>query len=76
MLAQISQSVEMKLLLPVIDLAMTTKDFRVMLWQHDGFSVSFHSKGRKERWIRRIKQVVQEEADLRGIPTGLDIKNG
>lgn len=74
-LAQRAQSIEMAMLLPVYRLAQTTKDFTVMLHQHDGFSVAFHSKSRKDRWARRIEEAVREEAQRRGIPTHLEVKS-
>jgi hypothetical protein len=39
-----AQSVELYLLLPVVELASTTKDFHIVLWQHDGFSIHFNDK--------------------------------
>ncbi len=75
-LAQRAQSIEMAMVLPVYRLAKTTKDFTVILHQHDGFNVDFHAATRKERWVKRIEQVVAEEAVRRGIPTRLEVKTG
>lgn len=71
-LAHQAQSVELYLLLPVVELASTTKDFHITLWQHDGFSIHFNSTSRIDRWIPRILQVVQQKIDEQGILTHLE----
>ncbi|MGB8353814.1 MAG: hypothetical protein WCD79_08015 [Chthoniobacteraceae bacterium] len=69
-LAQVAQAVELKLVHPVIRLAMTTDDFKVVLWQHDGFSV--HFTRRPGQWLDRISEVVQDQVDELGIKTRLE----
>ena len=49
-MAQVAQSYELKLLLPVLNLAESTNDFKILLWQHDGFSVKFSDRSKKPRW--------------------------
>lgn len=71
-LAHQAQALELYILLPVVELASTTKDFYITLWQHDGFSVHFTDKTKIDRWIPRILQVVQEKIDEQGILTHLD----
>lgn len=71
-LAHQAQAIELYLLLPVVELASTTKDFYITLWQHDGFSVHFTDKTKIDRWISRILQVVQTKIDEQGILTHLE----
>ncbi|MEH1955945.1 hypothetical protein [Nostoc sp.] len=71
-MAQQAQAVELYLLLPVLDLAKTTKDFVITLWQHDGFSVNFTDSSKTDRWINKINQVVADRADELGIITKLE----
>lgn len=71
-LAHQAQSLELYVLLPVVELASTTKDFYITLWQHDGFSIHFNDKSKVERWIPRILQVVQSKIDEQGILTHLE----
>lgn len=71
-LAHQAQSVELYILLPVIDLARTTKDFFITLWQHDGFSVHFTNKSKVDYWIKKIQSVVQQKIDEQGILTHLE----
>jgi G:T-mismatch repair DNA endonuclease (very short patch repair protein) len=67
-----AQSVELYLLLPVVELASTTKDFYITLWQHDGFSVHFTNKSKVDYWIKKIQSVVQSKIDEQGILTHLE----
>lgn len=70
--AQHSQSQEMQLLLPAFALAERTNDFRIVLWEHDGFSVHFYR--REERCIERIVDAVNTECHRLGYPTELVAK--
>ena len=54
-LARVAQSWEMKLIYPAFEIA-DKKDFKIMLFQHDGFSVFFRPE--KERWRAKIKEVI------------------
>jgi hypothetical protein len=69
-MAQAAQVAEMELLHPVVEMAKTTKDFQITLFQHDGFSVLFRRE--QEKWTERIEEVVQEKARSFGFPTGLE----
>jgi hypothetical protein len=71
-LAHQAQAIELYLLLPVVELASTTKDFYITLWQHDGFSLHFTNKTKIDRWIPRILKVVQDKIDQQDILTHLD----
>ncbi|NEU82234.1 hypothetical protein [Nostoc sp. UIC 10630] len=71
-MAQQAQAVELYLLLPVLDLAKSTKDFVITLWQHDGFSVNFTDSSKSARWINKINQVVADRAYELGIITKLE----
>ncbi|MEI6492601.1 MAG: hypothetical protein WCO94_08640 [Verrucomicrobiota bacterium] len=72
-LAQIAQAAELKLIYPVVQLAKQTEEFKITLWQHDGFSV--HFTRREERWKRKLARVVSEQAEKMGIVTGLEWKD-
>jgi len=69
-LAQQAQAVELKLIVPIYELAKDTRDFRVMLHQHDG--VSIHFQRRREMWQRRINEAVDQRAKELGIETRLE----
>lgn len=73
-LAEESQAVEYYLILPVLELAQSTKDFVITLVQADGFSCSFTDKSKQQRWIGRILQSVQQRADILSIPTHLELE--
>jgi hypothetical protein len=69
-LAQIAQSWEMKLIFPAFELANQTEDFKIMLFQHDGFSV--HFRRRDDAWSKKIKVAIDDNAQLLGIPASLE----
>lgn len=71
-LAHQAQALELYVLLPVVELASTTKDFYITLWQHDGFSLHFNDKSKVDKWITRILKVVQQKIDEQGIFTHLE----
>jgi len=73
-LAEESQAVEYYLILPVLELAQSTKDFVITLVQADGFSCSFTNKSKQQRWINRIITSVQQRADSLSIPTHLEME--
>jgi len=60
----------MKLVYPAFEIADKTEDFKIMLFQHDGFSVFFCPE--KERWRTKIKEVIDSNAKKLGIPTWLE----
>ncbi|OYD95913.1 hypothetical protein CDG77_10180 [Nostoc sp. 'Peltigera membranacea cyanobiont' 213] len=71
-MAQQAQAIELYLMLPVLDLAKTTKDFIITIFQHDGCSINFTNKSKKKKWLTRIVGAVQARADELGILTGLE----
>ncbi|HEV2339645.1 MAG TPA: hypothetical protein VGT05_02630 [Patescibacteria group bacterium] len=77
-LAQLAQSMEMLLLADVIDLAIQNKSkrtFKIVLWQHDGFSVQFAQKESKQYWKNMIISTAQQTIDELGIPTCLEAQD-
>lgn len=70
-LAQYMQAIELHLVYPVIELAKSTEQFQVMIFQHDGFSILIRDKHRKDLWIARIKEVIQTRIDSYNIITRL-----
>jgi hypothetical protein len=64
----------LQLLYPVVEIAMTTDAFAIMLWQHDGFSIAVQDNRRLEDWKERIQSVVKNQADALGIYTELEEK--
>ena len=73
MLAQLSQAREMQLLLPAIDFAeQRANDMRIVLWEHDGFSVHFRRDAqRNERTKRALLKAVNDNCQKLGYPTTL-----
>ncbi len=73
-LAQCCQAMELKLLLPVVELAMENKGkhgFTIALWQHDGFTIHTHSRQQKQYWIDYITNKVNYTASSQDIMTQL-----
>jgi hypothetical protein len=75
-MAQLSQAQEMALLLPAIDLAKKREgEFKIVLWEHDGFSVHFTRKDRTESESKRIIDAVNRHCSKLGYPTRLERKD-
>lgn len=72
-LAQLSQAQEMQLLLPALDLAeQRPDDFRIMLWEHDGFSVHFRRAAKRNDSTKRaLIKAVNDECRRLGYLTEL-----
>lgn len=73
-LAQVAQSWELRLMLPILDLAEShrgTNGFTITMWLHDGVCINVHDEGRIEGWKKRISSAVAEQAGELGIPTRL-----
>jgi hypothetical protein len=51
-------------------LARETREFTIVLFQHDGFSL--HFLRRDEMWLQRIASVVQDEILQHGVETRLE----
>jgi len=78
-LAQVAQSRELWLLEPAIELALaeakkSRPDFRIVLWQHDGFSVKFRSSARRKTAERKLTDAVKKRAVENGYPTALEVQ--
>lgn len=71
-LAQVAQAVEMWLVNPAIELAKKTDEFKIVLWQHDGFSAHFARRG--EMWRKRIALAVNERIAGAGVKSRLEWK--
>jgi hypothetical protein len=70
-LAQMAQAWELKLIYPAFELAAAhPKDFKIMIYLFDGFSVHFHRY--PDKWMKRIKDVVDRQAKELGVPTYLE----
>lgn len=76
-LAQCAQAAELKLMAPVVDLAIGQKGkksgFDIMLFQHDGMSVVPRKKEDEKHWILRLQQAVDEQANRLGYKTRLEV---
>ena len=73
-LAQVAQSWELRLMLPILDLAEShrgTNGFTITMWLHDGVCINVHDARRIEAWKARISLAVAKQADELGIPTRL-----
>jgi len=64
-MAAIAQAWEMKLVYPVFEVAQRTHDFKITLFQHDGFVIHFTQ--RQELGMRRIEQAVNDNARRYGV---------
>jgi hypothetical protein len=71
-LAEEAQAIELYIMLPVLDLAKSTNNFLITLWQHDGFSVNFTDKTKKDIWLKRIVNSINQRASELGIVTQLE----
>ncbi len=75
LLAQVAQSWELRLMLPILDLAEENRGssgFRVMMWLHDGVAIHVLDTRRRESWRKRISVAVDANAQSLGIPTSLE----
>jgi hypothetical protein len=76
-LAQLAQATELKLLSPVIDLAVEHTDpngFVLLLWQHDGFSWSPQRGGQGAAWAKRLQDAVARQARSMEIASALIVE--
>jgi hypothetical protein len=69
-LAEVAQALEMKLIYPAFRLARETREFTIVLFQHDGFSL--HFVRREEMWLTRIANAIQEEITQHRVETRLE----
>jgi hypothetical protein len=69
-MAEVAQALEMKPIYPAFRLAGETREFTIVPFQHDGFSLHFLRRG--EMWLGRIASVIQEEVAQHGVVTTLE----
>ena len=74
LLAHEAQSYERMLMQPVLDLAMKNREFRIVLWLHDGVYASVNHRGREERYLRQLVAEVDARAQKLGFATRLEAK--
>ena len=72
-LARQAQSYEMALIYPIFELAKTTNDFSIQLYQFDGVSINFHNKKRLKNWMSLIEACVENKANELNMYTSLEI---
>lgn len=75
LMAQVAQSWELRLMLPILDLAEENRGpsgFRLMMWLHDGVAIHVPDARRREAWRKRISDAVNANALALGIPTSLE----
>lgn len=73
-LAQLAQAYELKLLYPAVDYAIQNpRRFRIVLWQHDGFSLVVFDKSRTGSIVSNLKYAVESEASELSIPTEIEV---
>ena len=74
-LAQCCQAMELKLLFPIVELAIENRDrkhgFTIALWQHDGFTLHTKSSQQRKYWIEYLSNAVLSSAKANGIITQL-----
>ena len=75
-LAQQAQAIELQLIHPVYELAATTDQFTVMLYQFDGITVSFRDERSAAYWHGRIVGAVADAAESLGVLTRFEHEPG
>jgi hypothetical protein len=70
-LSQEVSELEMTLLEPILDLAMETNNFTIVLYQFDGLTLQFKEDSVKNSYLKRIKLLLEERARDLGIITTL-----
>lgn len=73
-LSQEASEYEMLLLEPILDLAISSKDFHLTLYQFDGVSIYIRDKSKKDYILKRIKKAVDKRAKELDILTQVIIK--
>lgn len=73
-LSQEASEYEMLLLEPILDLAISSKDFHLTLYQFDGVSIYIRDKSKKDYILKRIKKAVDKRAKELDINTQVIIK--
>ena len=85
-MAQVNQSYELYLLEPVLDYVnakdadgeflVNPKEMRLVIWSHDGFNIAVRRKDQIPRYQHQLSKLVDERAQLVGIPTKLEWHKG
>ena len=71
-MAQEIQMIEMALLNPIIDLAeKNSNNYKITLWQHDGFSVKFLDASKRNKYTKTIENGFK--ANLERLSSSIDI---
>lgn len=72
------QSIEMEIIASVFEMALQHEKsdaFKIMIFQHDGITVSFYDKGTKERVIRKMQEAVAAKSQPFGFNAKLDVED-
>lgn len=72
-LAQEAQAMEFAIVSAAFELAQTTKEFTIIHWAHDGFTISIRDQRRAASWIAKIIASVNERAANYGVCTELEL---
>lgn len=70
-LSQEATEIEMLLLEPILDYAIESKTFTIVLYQFDGLSLQFEHKKRSKNILLKLKELVEERAKSLGVITTL-----
>jgi len=76
--AAVIQSIELEIISAIFDVANEhgeNDDFRICLFQHDGATISFRAKAKKERAIRKLQEAVKAKAASLGVNTSLECED-
>lgn len=68
-LAECAQAQELNLIMPAFDLARETHEFQIVVYLFDGLSFSFENVAKQTKWMRLIKEAIDNKAKTLGIPT-------
>lgn len=76
-LAQVAQAMEMELLAPAVEAAVVEAAkprplWRIVLWQHDGFSIWLKEARHKSAVVEKLQGLVSASAMAQGVPTRLE----
>lgn len=73
-LSAIVQSYELKIMLSVLPVIKSDRQIYLLSWLHDGVTLLLGNKTKAERYIRRLKSVVQREAEALQVSTWLEVE--
>lgn len=71
LMAHEAQSYELLLMQPALEIAKQAKDFRIVLWLHDGFYAAVTKADRESRVARQVREQVDDQAKRLGLATRL-----